>query len=52
MYRVVYEIEVEADSPLAAAEEVYKFMKDGAKPFFKITDKKGKIVEVDLEEEL
>ena len=51
-YKVVYRIDVDAENPLEAAKQVYGFMKDGAKPFLEITDKKGKMTEVDLENEL
>jgi len=51
-YEVVYRINVDADSPLEAAEQVHRYMKAGAKPFLEITDEKGKITEVDLEKEL
>lgn len=52
-YRVVYEIDVVADSPLEAAAQVYDIMRDpeAIPPAFVILDADGQRSEVDLYEE-
>jgi len=51
-YKVTYEIEVEANSHIAAAKEVGKYMQNGFyQPFLTVTNTKtGKSKDIDLDE--
>ena len=47
-YKVVYRIEVNADSPLSAAKEVYDYMRIGETPVLEVTGEDGKTELIDL----
>jgi hypothetical protein len=49
-YRVVWEIDIEADSPREAAETADAFRRLSSMPSFTVRDQAGEVTEVDLEE--
>ena len=52
IHKVVYEIEVEANSPLEAAKQVQKMMQDKVNSWqFYVQDEQLRMFSVDLEEE-
>jgi hypothetical protein len=48
-YRVIWEIDIEADSPREAAEIADGFRRLSTKPYFTVRDRAGQITDVDLE---
>ena len=53
LFKVVYEIEVEADDAHDAALQTEQIFKDmNYRPFLKVTSPDGKMVEIDLEQEI
>jgi hypothetical protein len=52
-YKVVYEIEIEADSPLEAAKQVAEWLKenDTSSMFYVQAEDDNKVFSIDLEEE-
>jgi len=48
-YKVVYEIELDAKSPVEAAKEVYRWMIQGQAPVLNVTGKDGKSELIDLD---
>ena len=55
LYKVVYEIEVEANSPLEAAKQVAEWLKDDdddeSAMFYVQAEDENKVVSIDLQEE-
>lgn len=52
MYKIIYEIEVDASSHAEAALKVEEIMKDSLyRPVLKVTDNSGKTIEIDLHAE-
>ena len=49
-YRVIWEIDIEADSPREAAETADAFRRLSSMPCFTVRDRTGNVNEVDLKE--
>jgi hypothetical protein len=51
LYKVTWEIELDADTPLAAAQEAAEYMRDegGFDPFFTVRGEDGVESEIDME---